>query len=41
MAGPYSWRPPSYWFAGRYAATRGASAEQGDNEHIPPFASLK
>ena len=41
MAGPYSWRPPSYWFAGRYAATRGSSAEQGDNEHIPPFASLK
>jgi exo-1,4-beta-D-glucosaminidase len=41
MAGPYSWRPPSYWFSGRYAATRGSSAEQGDNEHIPPFASLK
>ncbi len=41
MAGPYSWRPPSYWFAGKYAATRGSSAEQGDNEHIPPFASLK
>jgi exo-1,4-beta-D-glucosaminidase len=41
MAGPYSWRPPSYWFDGRYAATRGSSAEQGDNEHIPPFASLK
>lgn len=41
MAGPYSWRPPSYWFAGRYGAARGSSAEQGDNEHIPPFASLK
>ena len=41
MAGPYSWRPPSYWFAGRYAATRGSTAEQGDNEQIPPFASLK
>ena len=41
MAGPYSWRPPSYWFSGRYAAARGAAAEQGDNEHIPPFASLK
>lgn len=40
MAGPYSWRPPSYWFAGRYAAARGSSAEQGDNEHIPPYASL-
>lgn len=41
MAGPYSWRPPSYWFSGRYGATRGANAEQGDNEHIPPLASLK
>jgi exo-1,4-beta-D-glucosaminidase len=41
MAGPYSWRPPSYWFSGRYRAARGASAEQGDNEHIPPFASLQ
>jgi exo-1,4-beta-D-glucosaminidase len=41
MAGPYSWRPPSYWFAGGYAATRGSTAEQGDNEQIPPFASLK
>jgi exo-1,4-beta-D-glucosaminidase len=41
MAGPYSWRPPSYWFSGRYDAISGATAEQGDNEHIPPFASLK
>ena len=41
MAGPYSWRPPSYWFSGRYAAARGSSAEQGDNEHIPPYASLR
>ncbi len=41
MSGPYSWRPPTYWFSGRYPATRGASAEQGDNEHIPPYASLR
>jgi exo-1,4-beta-D-glucosaminidase len=41
MAGPYSWRAPSYWFARRYPATRGATAEQGDNEHIPPYASLR
>ncbi len=41
MVGPYSWRPPTYWFSGRYGATWGASAEQGNNEHIPPFASLK
>lgn len=40
MAGPYTWRPPSYWFSGKYRAARGASAEQGDNEHIPPMASL-
>jgi exo-1,4-beta-D-glucosaminidase len=40
MAGPYSWRPPSYWFSGQYAATRGSTAEQGDNENIPPLASL-
>ena len=39
--GPYSWRPPTYWFSGRYGATRGSTAEQGDNEHIPPFASLE
>ena len=41
MAGPYTWRPPSYWFSGEYRAARGSSAEQGDNEHIPPFASLQ
>lgn len=41
MEGPYSWRPPAYWFSGRYAAARGACAEQGDNEHIPPYESLK
>jgi len=41
MEGPYSWRPPSYWFAGRYPPARGASAEQGDNEIIPPYESLK
>ena len=41
MSGPYSWRPPSYWFAGEYPAARGSTAEQGDNEHIPPFASLR
>jgi exo-1,4-beta-D-glucosaminidase len=41
MAGPYSWRPPGYWFSGQYGATRGSTAEQGDNEHIPPFATLK
>ena len=41
MEGPYSWRPPSYWFVGKYKAPRGANAEQGDNEHIPPLESLK
>ena len=41
MEGPYSWRPPSYWFSGLYPPTRGSSAEQGDNEIIPPYESLK
>jgi exo-1,4-beta-D-glucosaminidase len=41
MEGPYSWRPPTYWFSGRYAASRGSCAEQGDNEHIPTYESLK
>jgi len=40
MEGPYSWRPPSYWFSGRYAAARGSCAEQGDNENVPPYESL-
>jgi exo-1,4-beta-D-glucosaminidase len=41
MEGPYSWRSPAYWFSGKYPPTRGASAEQGDNEHIPTLESLK
>ncbi|MGB9227580.1 glycosyl hydrolase 2 galactose-binding domain-containing protein [Mycobacterium sp.] len=41
MEGPYTWRPPTYWFSRAYGATWGASAEQGSNEQIPPFASLK
>ncbi|MGO8719800.1 MAG: glycosyl hydrolase 2 galactose-binding domain-containing protein [Acidobacteriaceae bacterium] len=41
MKGPYTWRPPSYWFSGRYVGARGAVAEQGDNEDIPPYESLK
>ena len=41
MEGPYSWRPPNYWFAGTYVTTRGSAAEQGDNEHIPTLESLK
>lgn len=40
MLGPYSWRPPSYWFAERYAGAQGSLAEEGDNENIPPFESL-
>jgi len=40
MDGPYSWRPPSYWFSGKYVATRGSLAEQGDNEMIPPDRSI-
>jgi exo-1,4-beta-D-glucosaminidase len=41
MAGPYVWRPPYYWFSDRYGPARGSSAEEGDNETIPPLESLK
>lgn len=41
MLGPYSWRPPYYWFNGGFPAAQGSCAEQGDNESIPPFESLK
>ncbi len=41
MDGPYSWRPPAYWFAGKYKGATGSCAEQGDNESIPPYESLK
>ena len=41
MQGPYSWRPPSYWFDNRYRGSNGSCAEQGDNESIPPYESLK
>ncbi len=41
MAGPYVWRPPYYWFSDKYGAARGSSAEEGDNETIPPVESLK
>ncbi len=41
MLGPYSWRPPYYWFNQQFPASQGSCAEQGDNESIPPFESLK
>jgi exo-1,4-beta-D-glucosaminidase len=41
MEGPYCWRPPSYWFSGKYPATCGSTVEQGDNEQIPTLESLK
>jgi exo-1,4-beta-D-glucosaminidase len=41
MEGPYCWRPPSYWFSGKYPATCGSTAEQGDNEQIPTLESLR
>ncbi len=41
MEGPYSWRPPAYWFSGRYKGSIGSCAEQGDNESIPVYESLK
>ena len=41
MAGPYSWRAPYYWFNEKFGPARGSSAEEGDNEIIPPLESLK
>ena len=41
MVGPYVWRPPYYWFSDKYGPARGSSAEEGDNEVIPPLDSLK
>jgi exo-1,4-beta-D-glucosaminidase len=41
MLGPYSWRPPYYWFNEQFPSNQGSCAEQGDNEGIPPFRSLK
>ena len=41
MEGPYCWRPPNYWFSGKYPASMGSNVEQGDNEHIPTLESLK
>lgn len=41
MIGPYVWRPPYYWFSDKYPSARGSSAEEGDNETIPPIESLK
>jgi exo-1,4-beta-D-glucosaminidase len=41
MEGPYCWRPPAYWFSGKYPATFGSAIEQGDNEQIPTLESLK
>jgi exo-1,4-beta-D-glucosaminidase len=41
MRGPYVWRPPYYWFSDKYGPARGSSAEEGDNETIPPLDSLR
>lgn len=41
MEGPYSWRPPSYWYDNHYKGSNGSCAEQGDNESIPLYESLK
>jgi exo-1,4-beta-D-glucosaminidase len=41
MEGPYSWRPPSYWYDSHYKGSTGSCAEEGDNESIPPYESLR
>jgi len=41
MQGPYTWRPPTFWFSGKYVGARGSCAEQGDNESVQPYESLR
>jgi len=41
MISPYVWRPPYFWFSDKFPTSRGSSAEEGDNETIPPVESLK
>ena len=41
MAGPYSWRPPSYWFSGRYSSGSRLVGRAGRQRAHPPFPSLK
>jgi exo-1,4-beta-D-glucosaminidase len=41
MKGPYVWRPPYYWFSDKFGPARGSSAEEGDNETIPPLETLQ
>ncbi len=41
MVGPYIWHPPYYWFSEKFGPARGSSAEEGDNEVIPPLESLQ
>ncbi|HVO75015.1 MAG TPA: beta galactosidase jelly roll domain-containing protein, partial [Ignavibacteriaceae bacterium] len=41
MEGPYCWRPPSYWFGGKYPGACGSTVEQGDNEQIPTLESIR
>jgi exo-1,4-beta-D-glucosaminidase len=41
MAGPYTWYPPYYWFSEKSGPARGSSAEEGNNETVPPLESLK
>lgn len=41
MVGPYIWHSPYYWFSDKFGPARGSSAEEGDNEIVPPLESLK
>jgi exo-1,4-beta-D-glucosaminidase len=41
MISPYVWRPPYFWFSEKYPTSRGSSAEEGDNETIPPVESIR
>jgi exo-1,4-beta-D-glucosaminidase len=41
MEGPYSTKAPYYWFSSAFKANKGFCAEQGDNECVVPYETLK
>jgi len=41
MLGPYTTRPPYFWFSSAFKSNQGFCAEQGDNECVPPYKTLK
>jgi exo-1,4-beta-D-glucosaminidase len=41
MMGPYTTKAPYYWFSSAFSANKGFCAEQGDNEVVVPYETLK